>query len=95
MRHVKSCGACQLSKHDLNPPASLLDHIPILEGAWQMITMDFMTNLPKSEGKEVIMVIIDKFIKYSHFILIAHIFSAKDIARVFVKIVYKLHGLPK
>jgi Integrase zinc binding domain len=92
--HIKSCDICQLNKHELNPPAGLLDPIPIPEGAWQTITMDFITGLPKSEGKEVIMVIVDKFTKYGHFIPLAHPFSAIDIAKVFMETVYKLHGLP-
>lgn len=38
---------------------------------------DFISGLPKSEGKEVIMVVVvDRFTKYSHFIPLAQPFSA-------------------
>jgi hypothetical protein len=33
--------------------------------AWSSIGVDFITCLPKSEGKEVIMVVVDQLTKYS------------------------------
>jgi hypothetical protein len=38
--------------------------------------MDFIEALLKSEGKNIIMVIIDRYTKYVHFIALAHPFSA-------------------
>jgi hypothetical protein len=34
--------------------------------------MDFITGLPKSEGKTVIMVVVDRLTKYAHFFSISH-----------------------
>jgi hypothetical protein len=42
----------------------------------------------------VLLVIIDKFIKYCHLITLAHPFKAKNVAQEFLDTVYKLHGLP-
>lgn len=52
--------------------------------------MDLLEGLPKSEGKDTIMVVVDRWSKYAHFLVIAltHPFSAR------LKNVYKLHGLP-
>jgi hypothetical protein len=36
--------------------------------AWQHVTMDFIEALPKSEGLDTIMVVVDKLTKYAHFI---------------------------
>jgi hypothetical protein len=55
--------------------------------------MDFIAGLPKLEGKMVIMVVVDKLIKYPHFFHSSHPFSATDIAKLFLKNIYKLHGL--
>ena len=42
----------------------------------------------------MILVVIDKFTKYGHFIPLAHPFTAMQIAQVFMNQVYRLHGLP-
>ena len=42
--------------------------------------MDFITGLPKYEGKSVIMVVVDKLTKYAHFCALSHQFKASTIA---------------
>jgi hypothetical protein len=42
----------------------------------------------------VILVIIDKFIKYCHLLALSHPFKASKVAELFLETVYKLHGLP-
>jgi len=56
--------------------------------------MDFIEGLPKSQGKSCVMVVVDKFTKYSHFLALSHPFTAAGIAKVFFDNIYKLHGLP-
>lgn len=64
------------------------------EGAWQTVSMDFIEGLPLSGGKNCIMVVVDKFSKYSHFLPFKHPFTAAVVAKVFMQQIYRLHGLP-
>lgn len=57
--------------------------------------MDFVEGLPKSEGYSVILVVVDRFTKYAHFIPLKHPYTAQIIARVVLDNIVKLHGLPK
>ena len=57
--------------------------------------MDFITDLPKSKGKSVIMVIVDRLTKYTHFCALSHPFKASIVATAFMETVQKLHGSPK
>lgn len=93
-QYVQSCQICQMTKPELIHTPGLLQPLPIPEEAWTSISMDFITGLPKSEGKEVIMVVVDRFTKYSHFIPLSHPYRAADVAQSFLDHVYKLHGLP-
>ena len=56
--------------------------------------MDFITGLPKYEGKSVIMVVVDRLTKYAHFCAISHPFKAHMVANAFMEIVKKVDGTP-
>ena len=57
--------------------------------------MDFIEGLPKSGYYSCILVVVDTFSKYAHFISLAHPFTALTVANTFVNNVNKLHGLPQ
>ena len=57
--------------------------------------MDFITRLPKFEKKSVIMVIVDRLTKYTHFCSLSHPFKASTVATAFMETFQKLHGSPK
>ena len=60
---------------------------------WQSIAMDFITELPLSEGCDQLWVIVDRFTKMAHFIPLREK-TAADLAIVFAREVWKHHGQP-
>jgi len=57
--------------------------------------MDFVEGLPRLGGKDCILVIVDWFTKFSHFIGLSYPFTAQEVARVFLDNVVKMHGVPQ
>ena len=57
--------------------------------------MDFITCLPKSYGKTVILVVVDRLTKYCHLGVLETHYNATKVAQLFVDMVVKLHGFPK
>lgn len=57
-----------------------------------MVSLDFIEGLPKSHNFDTILVVVDKFSKYAHFIPLKHPFNALQVALAYMDNVFKLHG---
>ncbi|WVZ97024.1 hypothetical protein U9M48_042591 [Paspalum notatum var. saurae] len=69
---VASCTVCQQAKTERVPYPGLLKPLEVLEHAWQVISMDFVEGLPTSFAFNCILVVVDKFLKYAHFVQLSH-----------------------
>jgi len=81
-------------KYQACSPHGLLQLLPIPDRVWEAINMDFIVRLPKSNGYDTIMVVIDKLSKYGHFIPLRHLYSTRSVAEIFTKEIVKLHDIP-
>lgn len=70
---IRACDIYQQAKVVHTKNAGLLQPLPVPQQAWKVVSMDFVEGLPKSNRFDTIMVIIDKFTKYGHFVPLAHI----------------------
>jgi IS30 family transposase len=92
---VKICAIYQKNKSENVPYPGLLQPLPVPDMAWTHISMDFVEGLPKSQKKNVILVVVDRLTKYAHFISLSHPYTAAEVAQLFLENIFKLHGLPK
>jgi hypothetical protein len=82
-----------LLKHETSKPTGLLQPLGIPPRPWHTISMDFVEGLPTSSKQNVILVIVDRFTKYVHFIPLSHPCTVSRVAFLFLQHVFKLHGL--
>ena len=95
-QYVKSCDTCQRIKASQQVPAGLLQPLPIPAQPWDQVSMDFITQLPKTRsGFDAIVVFVDTFSKMVHLVPTKTTATAPDTAKIFFDHVFKLHGLPK
>ncbi|GAA0185329.1 hypothetical protein LIER_32617 [Lithospermum erythrorhizon] len=92
--YITSCDICQKSKRELVHVPSLLQPTEIPSSAWSQISTDFIEGLPTSHKNNTLLVIVDRFTNYAHFIPLSHPFTALTVANLFMDHVYKLHGMP-
>lgn len=91
---VRNCHICQVSKNEHVRQPGFLQPLHIPEQAWSYITMDFIVKLPNSQGKDTMWVIVDRFTKYGHFIALSTLLTSSSLAKTFIDVIYRLHGLP-
>ena len=57
--------------------------------------MDFIEGLTMSKGYNVILVAVNQFSKYCHFLPLTHPYTATIVAKNFMGNIFKLHGMPQ
>lgn len=92
---VDQCSVCSQAKAERVRYPGLIQPLPVPDRAWQTVTLDFIEGLPRSMGFDCILVVVDKFSRYAHFVALSHPFTALDVALAYLNNVYKLHGLPQ
>ena len=94
-KYAAECDTCQRNKNENVMTRGLLHPLHILKQKWEEISMDFIEWLPLTDGKDKILMVVDRLTEYAHFMGINKTNSAKKIVEVFCKNIYKLHGFPK
>ncbi|WMV58581.1 hypothetical protein MTR67_051966 [Solanum verrucosum] len=92
---LAKCQKCQQVKYEHQRPACLLQRMSILEWKWERIAMDFVVGLPKTLGKyDSIWVVVDRLTMLANFIPVIIDYNAQQLAKVYVKEIVRLHGVP-
>jgi len=82
--YVRSCDECQHSKSPRHAKYELIQPLEVPYAAQSSISTDFILQLPESQGKTQIIVVVDRFTTMAHFIGLHENASAKDVANTFV-----------
>ena len=69
--------------------------MPIPDGAWRHISMDFITGFPWSNGCNAILNIVCRLTKMRHFIPCKDTCTAEELAELYARNIFRLHGLPQ
>ncbi len=96
-RYIRNCYICQRSKTSRNKFNELLHSLFILEQRWKDIVMNFIIDLPSSEGKNVILTVICRLSKKRHYISCFtddEGITAEKTAELMLQWIYRIHGLP-
>lgn len=92
---ISQCQTCQLVKAERGVPGGLLQGLSVPQWKWDMVTMDFVTGLPRTTRNwDAIWVIVDRLTKSAHFLPIKKTDGAEELAQEYLNSIVKLHGVP-
>ncbi|GAA5873416.1 hypothetical protein JCM1840_007376 [Sporobolomyces johnsonii] len=94
---VNTCDTCFRNKSKRSHPHGLLHPLPAPSRPWASIALDFIVKLPTtSTGNDSILVVIDRFTRYAHFIPCKEEgTNASRFAHLFYQHIFSNHGLPQ
>jgi hypothetical protein len=93
-QYTATCDLCLRTKIQRQLPTGHLEPLLIPETRWHTVSVDFIVELPESDGYDAVMVVVNSLTKRSHFLLVNTTITAVGSARQFRDNVWKHHGLP-
>jgi len=92
--YIRTCNTCARNKTPRHQPHGTLQPLPIPIGPWQSVSMDYIVELPLSQGYDAVYVCVDRLTKMAHFIPTKSNVTAEQTAQLYLRNVFKNHGLP-
>lgn len=87
LQYVRECPICQQNKHEHSFPRELLQPLPIPERKRDSVSMDFITSLPRIQGRDCIYVVVDQVMKFVHFFAISSTYIVVQTTELFFRVV--------
>ena len=98
-KYVSTCDICQRMKSPRHKPYGLLMPIPVPEGPWTDISLDFVTGLPPSARRgtayDALLVVVDRFSKMIRLVPCGIDIAAEELGEILVEEIFSKYGLPK
>ena len=99
--YVRTCDACNRTKTPRHLTYGELMPLPAPDRPWSDITLDFITDLPKSASclgtdfHDSIMVVVDRFTKMAHYSPCTKTLDSKQFSQLIIRDLVARHGLPE
>jgi len=93
-KYCKACDLCLQTKVHCHKPIGELHPLPVPENHWDVVSVNFITELPESHSYDAVMVVVDLTGKHGYFIPTHTTVTALGYAQLYLQQVWKLHGLP-
>ena len=92
--YCKDCNLCLQTKVHHHKPIGELHPLPVPENCWDVVSVNFITELPELHGYDAVIVVVDSTGKHGHFIPTHTTVTALGSTQIYLQQVWKLHSLP-
>jgi len=92
--YIWNCDTCACIKPVRHAPYGLLKPLQVPFRKWSSVSLDLVTSLPKSNGYDALLVVVDCLSKMPHYIPTTMDVNSKQVTRLFFDNIFYLHGIP-
>jgi hypothetical protein len=82
-QYMATCDLCLPTIAHKHLPTGYLEPLPTPDTRWHTISIDFIVELPESDGHDAVMVVVDSLTKRAHFLPVNTTITAERSARQF------------
>uniref|UniRef100_A0A8K9UY14 Gypsy retrotransposon integrase-like protein 1 n=1 Tax=Oncorhynchus mykiss TaxID=8022 RepID=A0A8K9UY14_ONCMY len=93
--YVSSCSVCTQCKAPRHLPRGKLQPLPVPQHPWSHLSVDFLTDLPPSQGNTTILVVVDRFSKFCRLLPLPGLHTALQTADALFTHVFRHYGVPE
>ena len=93
--YCRACDLCLRTKVQRRKPIGELHPLPVPEERWDVVSLDFIVELPDAHGHDACLVVVESVGKMGHMVPTVTTVTAAGTARLYFANVWKLHGLPR
>ena len=93
--YLAGCVKCQKSKADRHSRQTKLVPMPTGQRPFEEIAMNFVGELPESDGFNAILIVTDRFTKVQYDIPAKTTWTTDDFANAYITDIWRLYGLPR
>ena len=93
--YIQGCDKCQQVKVDTAEKKTPLNPNAVPEALWEIISVDIIGPVLESNGKDAILIIVDRLLKMIRLFPISVNITSLGVAKIFRDKIFKLHGIPQ
>lgn len=92
--YCENCPTCRRIRSRAQPAAPV-QPLPVPPRPWYTVGLDYITDLPLSNGYDALLVVCCHLSRQAHFIPTNKTVTGEQTAELFLNYIYRLHGLPR
>ncbi len=92
-RFVQGCSDCAIAKSPRHLPSGKLIPLPIPNRPWSHLGVDFITDLPSSNSKSRVLVVIDRFSKSCRLLTLKGLAPARETDEIMFNNIFRHYGI--
>jgi len=92
--YIRRCHLCQMNKQPTTLPDGVVTPLPVPREPFFSLAIDFEEPFPNDNKKELILVVLERFIGFTYLITVSQNITAVETANLLIERIFSVHTFP-